>query len=282
MNSTVARRVDWQVGLALAALHVGALAALFPMFYQPSAVIVMLVLLYATCGLGISLGFHRMLTHRSLRLMKPLEYFVALLGTLALEGGPISWVATHRVHHAHSDQDDDPHNATRGFLWSHVEWLLYSKAHCKERPDEYRRAATDLAADPFYVFLERHQLQLQLALACVLFGFGGWSWVVWGIFVRSVLVYHTTWLVNSASHSTGYRSFRTGDRSTNCWWLALLGWGEGWHNNHHAFPFSARHGLKWYEFDVTWITIKLLAFAKLARSVRLPTVEMQDRLRLHE
>ncbi len=250
------------------------------MFFAPSAVIVMLVLVYATSGIGISLCFHRLLTHRSLRLAKPLEYVTALLGTLALQGGPISWVATHRVHHAHSDQEDDPHNATLGFAWSHFEWLLFSKAHGRERPDEYRRAAIDLVADPYYVFLENNQLQLQLALALMLFAIGGWPWIVWGIFVRSVLVYHVTWLVNSASHATGYRTYRTGDLSTNCWWLALLAWGEGWHNNHHAFPFSARHGLRWYEFDVTWITIKFLAFVKLAREIRVPTPKMQRRLRL--
>jgi sn-1 stearoyl-lipid 9-desaturase len=280
LDWAVIQRFDWRVGAALLALHLGALAAVLPMFFAPSAVIVMLVLVYATSGLGISLGFHRLLTHRSLRLAKPLEYIMALLGTLALQGGPISWVATHRVHHAHSDEEDDPHNAALGFAWSHFEWLLFSKAHGREHADEYRRASTDLTANPYYVFLEHNQLQLQLALAILLFAVGGWSWVVWGIFVRSVLVYHITWLVNSASHATGYRTYRTGDRSTNCWWLALLAWGEGWHNNHHAFPFSARHGLRWYEFDVTWITIRLLAFARLAREIRVPSPSMRRRLRL--
>jgi fatty-acid desaturase len=137
-----------------------------------------------------------------------------------------------------------------------------------------------LTAIPYYVFLEHNQLQLQAALAFILFATGGWSWIVWGIFVRSVVVYHITWLVNSASHATGYRTYRTADRSTNCWWLALLGWGEGWHNNHHAFPSSARHGLRWYELDVTWITIRILAFAQLARDIKLPTPEMRRRLRL--
>ena len=282
MSLNVARRLDWRIGAALAALHVGALAALLPIFFQPSAVVVMLVLTWATCGLGVSLGFHRILTHRSLHLVKPLEYFVTLLGTLALQGGPITWVSTHRVHHAHSDQEDDPHNAKLGFAWSHFEWLLYSKAHSDERPEEYRRAASDLSAHPYYLFLDRNQLLLQLILALVLFALGGWSWIVWGIFARLVLVYHITWFVNSASHATGYRTYRTDDRSTNCWWLALIGWGEGWHNNHHAFPFSARHGLRWYELDITWITIKVLAFMKLARDVRVPTLEMRNRLRLRE
>ena len=202
------------------------------------------------------------------------------LGTLALQGGPISWVGTHRVHHAHSDHEGDPHNANLGFFWSHFEWLLYSKAHSREHGDEYRRAVTDLRADPYYVFLEKNQLQLQAVLAVLLFALGGWSWIIWGIFLRTVVVYQITWLVNSASHTTGYRTYRTTDRSTNCWWLAIVGWGEGWHNNHHAFPFSARHGLQWYEFDLTWITIRLLAFARLAKDIKLPTPEMRRRLRL--
>ncbi len=276
---TAPAKRDWRVGAALVALHVGALAAILPMFFRPSAVVVMFVLIYATSGLGISLGFHRLLTHRSLRVVKPLEYVLALLGTLGLEGGPISWVGTHRVHHAHSDQEGDPHNAALGFAWSHFEWLLYSKSHCRERSAEYRRAVTDLVADPYYVFLEHNQVQLQVALAFLLFALGGWPWIIWGIFVRSVAVYHLTWLINSASHATGYRTYHTADRSTNCWWLGLLGWGEGWHNNHHAFPFSARHGLRWYEFDLTWITIKVLALVRLASEIKLPTAEMRRRLR---
>ena len=105
-------------------------------------------------------------------------------------------------------------------------------------------------------------------------------WLIWGIFVRCVVTYHITWLVNSAAHMTGYQTFRTGDKSTNNWWVALLAWGEGWHNNHHAFPFSARHGLRWFEVDATWMTIKVLAWLKLARDIKLPTPAMVARLSL--
>jgi stearoyl-CoA desaturase (delta-9 desaturase) len=119
---------------------------------------------------------------------------------------------------------------------------------------------------------------LTILLAAALFALGGWSWVVWGIFVRLALVYQFTWLVNSAAHTVGYRSFKTDDRSTNCWWVALLGWGEGWHNNHHAFPFSARHGLRWFELDTTWIAIRVLGALRLAREIRLPTPAMIARL----
>ncbi|MDQ6781567.1 MAG: fatty acid desaturase [Candidatus Eremiobacteraeota bacterium] len=250
----------------------------WPGFFSWSGLAVMFVLWYLTGAVGISLCFHRTLTHRSLALFKPLEYFMAFLGTLALEGGPIEWVSTHRIHHAYTDREGDPHDAHRGLLWTHIDWLYQPN---EARPDiaEQQRYAPDLWRDPVYRFLNKFPLAFQVLLAIGLFALGGWSWVVWGIFARLVMVYHITWLVNSAAHRFGYRSFRTGDRSTNCWWVALLTWGEGWHNNHHAFPFSARHGLQWYEFDVSWFTIRLLKALRLARAVRLPTAAMLERLR---
>jgi stearoyl-CoA desaturase (delta-9 desaturase) len=147
-------------------------------------------------------------------------------------------------------------------------------------PSERPRWAPDLIKSPFYRALEQYNVFAQLALAVVLFLIGGWSWVVWGIFARLVFTYHCTWLVNSASHAVGYRTFKTGDRSTNNWWVGILALGEGWHNNHHAFPFSARHGLRWFEFDATWLTIRLLRALRLARNVRIPTREMMARLSL--
>ena len=137
--------------------------------------------------------------------------------------------------------------------------------------DEIARYAPDLYADPFYRALQHLGAPLQIGLAVALFFLGGWSWVVWGVFVRLVFCYHSTWLVNSAAHMLGYRTYRTTDRSTNCWWVAALSFGEGWHNNHHAFPFSARHGLRWFEIDMTWWHVKALKFLRLADRVRLPT-----------
>jgi fatty-acid desaturase len=268
----VARR-GTATGVALLALHVGALAAFLPHTFAWSAVAVAAALYVLTGALGISLAYHRILTHRSLRCPRWLEYAFATLGGLSLQGGPITWVATHRVHHAHTDREGDPHNAYRGLRWTHMEWLY---RHNEARPTEaeQHRLAPDLMKDGFYVFLERTNLLWQVVLAILLFAIGGLPWVVWGIFVRVVASYHVTWLVNSAAHYSGYQTFRTGDKSTNNWWVALLTWGEGWHNNHHAFPFSARHGLRWFEFDLTWLTIRLLQVFKLARDVRLPTAAM--------
>jgi len=147
-------------------------------------------------------------------------------------------------------------------------------------PEDRPRWAGDLVKDPVYRFIERYNPLFTVALGLVLLAIGGWSWVVWGVFARLVFTYHCTWLVNSASHAVGYQTFRTGDRSTNNWWVAILTFGEGWHNNHHAFPFSARHGLRWFEFDPTYWTIKLMTWLRLARNVKLPTREMMERLKL--
>jgi sn-1 stearoyl-lipid 9-desaturase len=259
-------------GIALALIHLGACAGALPVLFSWSGVAIAAGLYYLTGAIGICLGYHRLLTHRSMRLARPLEYLVATLGVLALQGGPIAWVATHRAHHAFSDTERDPHNAQRGFLWSHVGWL-YRRNPARLSRSEEHRFATDLLADPYYRFLETTAVLWQAALVVVLFAFGGWSWVVWGVFVRLVATYHVTWLVNSAAHLRGYRTFRGPgrDRSTNNWWVALLAWGEGWHNNHHAFPFSARHGLRWFELDATWWTIRLLVWLRLARDVKLPS-----------
>jgi fatty-acid desaturase len=266
-------------GIGLALVHIGALAIFLPHMFTWSALCVGLVLYYLTGGLGICLGFHRLLTHRSLRVPRPLEYAIAILGTLALQGGPIEWIATHRAHHAHTDKEGDPHSIYRGVRWAHMQWL-YKRNDDRLTIAEQQRHAPDLVRDPFYRFLERSYLWWQVGLGLVLFALGGWPWVVYGIFVRIVATYHITWLVNSAAHHDGYQSFRTGDRSMNNWYVAFLAWGEGWHNNHHAFPFSARHGLRWFEFDATWITIRILAALKLARDIKLPTEAMLARLSL--
>ncbi len=258
-------------------IHACALVAVIPATFSWPAVLTGFALFYLTSGLGISLGFHRLLTHRSLRCPRVLEYFFVFCGTLALQGGPLAWVATHRVHHAHTDRDGDPHDVHRGLAWSHINWL-YFRNDARPSEDLWPKLVPDLIADPFYVFLERTEIYWQIALGFALLAIGGWPMVIWGMFVRLVAAYHVTWLVNSAAHYFGYQTYRTNDRSTNNWWVALLTWGEGWHNNHHAFPFSARHGLRWFEFDVTWITIAVLRRLRLAREVKLPTRAMLERL----
>jgi stearoyl-CoA desaturase (delta-9 desaturase) len=249
----------------LTVLHAAALLALFPSFFSWKAVGVCLFLHWVTGGLGITLGYHRLVTHRSFQTPKWLEYFLVLCGTLACEGGPIEWVGMHRMHHLYSDKELDPHDSNKGFWWSHMGWMFL---HSPLQP-EVPRFTKDIGDDPVYQFFQHNLIWLQVALGVVLFLLGGWSFVIWGVFFRLVFVWHCTWLVNSATHKFGYRTYESGDRSTNCWWVALLTYGEGWHNNHHAFQYSARHGLQWWEIDMTWMTVKLLQVLGLATNVKL-------------
>ena len=247
-------------------LHLAVLLAFLPNTFSWSAVGVAVLLHWMTIGLGITFGFHRLATHRSVEVPKWLEYFLILCGTLALQGGVFGWVGYHRLHHLHSDQDGDPHNSREGFWWSHISWLMHTVPTLSERP----RYTKDIADDKFYQFCHRYYIGLQVALGVLLYLFGGWSFVIWGIFVRLFVGIHSTMFVNSACHMIGYRSHETKDCSTNCWWVALLTFGEGWHNNHHAFQYSARHGLRWWEIDMIWTTIQLLEFVGLAKNVEVP------------
>lgn len=260
-------KLKWDILLGIAFIHLGAVAA--PWTFTWDAFWVFVALQWITGCFGITLGFHRLLTHRSFKVPKWLEYVCTLFGTLALQGGAVKWVATHRVHHAFSDRPQDPHSPNRGFWWAHVAWL-FAHDEVLDTPEGCRRYASDLARDPFHMWLQRLQVVPQLALGLALFAWGGWSYVVWGIFVRTAFVYHGTWLVNSAAHIWGYQSYQTNEGSRNNWWVALVSYGEGWHNNHHAYPYSAAHGLRWWELDVTYLTIRLLGALGLAKEIRLP------------
>jgi sn-1 stearoyl-lipid 9-desaturase len=258
--------LDWLNVVFISAVHAAAFLALAVPFYW-STLWMALALWWITGSLGIGLGFHRLLTHQGFRSRRWLQRMLAICGTLAVQGGPIDWVAGHRMHHAHSDRDLDPHNSRRGFWWAHVGWIFYRDPKLGKF-ENYSRYAKDLCADPFLVFLDRWYFLVQLALGFLLFAWGGWSLVVWGIFVRLVFGWHCTWLVNSAAHKFGYQSYESRDESRNCWWVALLTFGEGWHNNHHAFPRSARHGLRWWEFDTNYIIIRVLNSLRLVWDVR--------------
>lgn len=243
-------------------------ACLAPWFFSWSAVGVALLFHWLCGSIGICLSYHRLLSHRSFNVPQWLEYILATIGTLALQAGPIFWVAGHRRHHAHSDDVvRDPHASTRGFWWSHMLWLMYRKAEFFDR-DQYQKFAPDLSRHAYYQWLDRYYIIPTLVLGTVLYVAGGWSFVIYGIFVRSVLLWHSTWFVNSATHFWGYRNFDAKDESLNLWWVAVLAYGEGWHNNHHAQPSVAQAGLKWWEFDMTWGAIRLLEVVGLAQKVK--------------
>jgi sn-1 stearoyl-lipid 9-desaturase len=257
-------QINWLTLAIMATLHVGAVLALFVFSWK--ALITSVVLWWISGSLGIGMGYHRLLTHRGYKTSKWVEYFLTICGTLALEGGPIFWVATHRIHHRFSDREGDPHSPLDGKWWAHMGWILMGKSlHQDTR--SLARYVPDLAKSKFHLWITQYHYLPSIALAAALFRFGGLPFLLWGGFLRTVVGLHCTWLVNSATHSWGSRRFRTRDLSTNNWLVALITFGEGWHNNHHAHPVSARHGLRWYEVDLNWYGIWALEKLRLARHV---------------
>jgi len=259
------RHINWSKSIFLSVFHVGALAALF--FWSWPAVISAVLLYWVAGSLGVGMGYHRLLTHRGYKVPKIVEYFLVTCASLSLQGGPIEWSTTHRMHHAHTDRQGDPHTPREGRWWSHVGWIVAGTAQKHERV-VVERYAPDLLKDRYYVWLSRYYCVPLILLALVLLALGGWRVVMWSVFLRVTLGLQATWLVNSATHLWGRRRFDTGEDSRNSWWVALLTFGEGWHNNHHAHPTSARHGLRWYEIDFNWWGIRVLQLLGLARAIK--------------
>ncbi len=262
--------INWGTSIAMVAFHVGAVAAFF--FWDLGAVLVAALLYYVSLSWGIGMGYHRLLTHRGYKTPRWLEYVLTVCGMLALEGGPIFWVSTHRIHHQHSDHDGDPHTPREGTYWSHIGWVLSGRS-LHHDADMLSRYAPDLARNPVHVALTRWHWVPQVVAGLLLLALGGLPYLLWGTFFRTVFGLHATWLVNSASHLWGSRRFQTRDDSRNNWWVALLSWGEGWHNNHHAHPVSARHGLAWYELDMNYLAIRLLAMLGLAWDIKVARLD---------
>jgi stearoyl-CoA desaturase (delta-9 desaturase) len=271
-------RINWITAVAMTLFHIGAIAALF--FFSWTNLAVAAVMYFFAINVGIGMAYHRLLTHRGYKTPKWVEYFLTGCGTMALEGGPIFWVATHRVHHQNSDDEGDPHTPHDGTWWAHAGWIVSGRALHSETA-LLGRYAPDLTRDPVHVWLSKYHwlpltiagfLQLALGAALAAPGHrivGAIGMMLWGTFLRVTLGLHATWLVNSATHLWGKRRFETHDDSRNNWWVALLTGGEGWHNNHHAHPVSARHGLAWYEFDINYYGIWLLEKIGLAKKVQI-------------
>ncbi|MDR3636871.1 MAG: fatty acid desaturase [Isosphaeraceae bacterium] len=274
-------QIAWPAAIWIMGLHAGALLALNFHWFTWQALLACLFLHWLTGGIGICMTYHRLLTHRSFATRpKWLEYVLTAIGACASEGGAVGWVADHRRHHAHSDEEEDTHSPNRGFGWAHMFWWMTPDITSIHTPEYYEKWAPDLNKDPVHVWLDKYHYVFPILLGVGLyflgrlpmFGGNGMAMLVWGCFVRSVLVLHTTWLVNSATHMWGYRSHETRDNSTNLWWVALLTYGEGWHNNHHAYQTSARHGMAWWEVDMTYLAIRLMSFVGLAYAIKVPKV----------
>jgi stearoyl-CoA desaturase (Delta-9 desaturase) len=250
-----------------------------------------LALMYVITGLGITVGYHRMLTHRSFQTYKPIEYLWAFLGSMAVQGPVIAWVADHRKHHAHTDEEGDPHSphvghgdgilgALHGLWYAHMGWLF--DAHGRADGERYAR---DLVEDRGMRLMSRQFLSIVLIGLLIPAGLGylltggtlkgAITGLVWGGLVRIFMLHHVTWSINSVCHFFGRRRFDIEDHSTNVFWLALPSFGESWHHNHHAFPRSAVHGLKWWEVDTSAMVIRAMKRLHLAWNVVEITPERQ-------
>ena len=235
--------------------------------------------MYVIRGLGITSGYHRLLAHRSFKVGRPGQFAFALAGSLAVEGGPLWWVSHHRSHHSDSDTDKDIHSpVSQGFWQSHMGWMMTEGAF-----NEAGTNARDLYKFPELKFLQRHYVNFILLQMVGLYGLGyalnafypglgtsGAQMLIWGFFVSTVVLWHITFMVNSVCHTWGNRPYETGDASTNNWFVGIFGFGEGWHNNHHKFPFSARHGLRWWQVDATWALLRTLQTLGLVSDLKLP------------
>jgi fatty-acid desaturase len=267
------RKINWPTAVVLLFLHIGAVAAFF--MFSWKAIFVALALHWIAVGWGISLGYHRLHTHQSYQCPLWMQYFLAVCGTLTLEGGPMFWVGTHRIHHAKSDQPGDPHSPRLGgAFWSHIGWILLGETNHNDSKF-MAKFAPDLAKHRFYWWLNTYHWVPVTLTGLALLVFGGWSMFLWAFCFRTVYGLHVTWLINSATHIFGRRRFETSDDSRNSFILGVLTFGEGWHNNHHAHQTSARHGLAWWEFDISWITLKLLRAVGLVWGVRTAKLDAQ-------
>lgn len=233
--------------------------------------IVMLLILYTCITFGVTVGFHRMLTHRSFSAHPVIKFLLLVFGSMSLQGPAIEWAATHVKHHAHADKEGDPHSPVEGFVHAHLGWLF------KDRMADPNVYCKNLVNDPIVMFVSRTFLLWVFISLAIPFAIGGWHGLLWAGLVRIFLVHHVTWSVNSICHTFGIREFETGDKSRNEWVVGLLAFGEGWHNNHHAFPRSAFHGLHWWQVDLSAYLIRLLERVGLAKDVYRIPPEMLER-----
>jgi stearoyl-CoA desaturase (delta-9 desaturase) len=232
--------------------------------------LVLLAVMYTLIAFGVTVGFHRMLTHSSFRPNPVIKCIFLILGSMAFEGPALEWSATHRKHHAKADHPGDPHSPVDGFWHAHFGWLF------KDGDADPNKYCRDLIGDSMVVFISKTFLLWAVLSLVIPFAIGGWTGLLWAGLVRMFLTHHVTWSVNSVCHTFGKREFKTNDRSHNEWIVGLLGFGEGWHHNHHAFPKSAFHGLHWWQFDMSGYLIWTLEMFHLVDGVyRIPPSMME-------
>lgn len=254
--------VDWVRIVPFLLMHLACLGVLWVGF-DPRAMAVGLVL-YAVRMFGITGFYHRYFSHRAFRASRPLQFCFAVLGASAAQRGPLWWAAHHRKHHRHADTERDVHSPSQhGFWWSHMGWITAAVNFPTDLTE-----VRDLARYPELRWLDRFDVVVPTLLAAGLFLAGGWPFLIWGFFVSTVVLFHATCLINSLAHTLGRRRYDTDDDSRNSLTLAVITFGEGWHNNHHRFPGSARQGFYWWEFDLTYYLLWVLARVRLIRDLR--------------
>ena len=279
------RRVDWARVLPFVLMHAGCLGVLW-VGASPVAVGIA-ASLFALRMFAVTAFYHRYFSHRAFRTSRAAQFAFAVLGASAVQRGPLWWASHHRHHHVHSDRPADSHSAREhGFLWSHLGWFL-ARENFAPRLD----LVPDLARYPELRWLDRYDVAVPALLAAMLYALGagleaagvatsGAQLVVWGFCLSTVLLYHATFTINSLAHCFGSRRYATRDNSRNNWWLALLTLGEGWHNNHHHFPGAARQGFYWWEVDLSYYGLRLLALLGLVWDLRPVPLAARDARRI--
>ena len=277
------RRVEWLRTLPFIGIHLMCAGVIW--VGVSSIALLVATALYVLRLVAITGFYHRYFSHRTFRTSRVVQFVFAVLGTMAVQRGPLWWAAHHRHHHAHADEENDSHSpAQHGFWWSHVGWFM-NRSNFRTRSELIR----DLMRYPELRFLDRFDIVPPIALAALLFfggnalahaypqlGTSGAQLLIWGFFVSTVLLHHATFTVNSLAHRFGRRRYATSDDSRNNWWIALLTFGEGWHNNHHHFPGSARQGFYWWEIDLTYYLLRAMAACGLIWDLKTVPARFRD------
>jgi stearoyl-CoA desaturase (Delta-9 desaturase) len=270
-----ADRTDWVAAIPFLAVHVAPLAAFFvTVTWQDWALCGVLYVVRMFC---ITAGYHRYFSHRTYKMNRTFQFLMAVGGTTAVQKGPLWWASHHRIHHRFTDLDGDVHSPRDGFWWSHVGWILSTRYKKTDLGN-----IADFAKYPELRLVERYQWVGPWALGVACFLIGGWGGLLIGFFLSTVLLWHGTFLVNSMAHIVGRRRYATADTSRNSFIVALITGGEGWHNNHHYLPASVRQGFRWWEYDPTWYTLRVLAALHLVRDLKRPPARLLDQARVRD